>query len=152
MKIIQTKIIILLLFAYLLPSCSKGGIDPVPNPEHDLVASLPKVTLGIDKSIKYQTIDGFGFFGANDVWQKDAANMWNDAWAEKAISDLGITIWRNEIITPATYLQTQSAAGYKQLPVAHGLKTKSHKYKVPLKFIVSVWSPPAELKCVSSFS
>jgi glucuronoarabinoxylan endo-1,4-beta-xylanase len=28
----------------------------------------------------YQVIDGFGFFGAHDVWRGNAADMWNDAW------------------------------------------------------------------------
>jgi O-glycosyl hydrolase len=152
MRKFLSTLIIFFFLANLLPACSKGGSDPVINPEPDPVASLPKVTITVDKSIKYQTIDGFGFFGANDVWWKDAASMWNDAWAEMAISDLGITIWRNEIVPPATYTQTQAADWNKQLPVVRGLKVKADKYKVPLKFIASVWSPPAEFKWVCSFT
>jgi hypothetical protein len=49
-----------------------------------LVPELVKRNIIIDKSIKYQTIDGFGFFGANDVWWA-SQNLWNDAWGDKVI-------------------------------------------------------------------
>ena len=54
---------------------------------------LPVISVSIDKSVKYQAIDGFGFFYAADVWWESSAKMWDDAWGEKVISDLGITMW-----------------------------------------------------------
>ncbi len=127
-------IFILVLFL----SCKKGGSDPATDPV------LPEVSILIDKSVKYQTIEGFGFFGAFDVWW--GTTMWNDAWGEKVISDLGISIWRNEIFPPSIPGATQDADWDKQKPVVLGLKSKADKYNVNLKFIATVWSPPADLK------
>lgn len=136
---------ILLLLSLLLSSCKNGEDNPtndpiVPEPE------LPKVSISIDKSVKYQTIDGFGFFGAADVWWGSPTAMWNDAWGEKVISDLGITMWRSELYPPAIPGANQDADWDKQKPVVQGLKAKADKYKVNLKFIATVWSPPADLK------
>jgi len=78
--------------------------------------------------------------------------MWNDAWGEKIISDLGITIWRNEYYPPATPSVGQDADWIKQKPVVEGLKAKADKYGVNLKFLFTVWSPPADLKWQSNFS
>jgi len=129
----------------LLFSCNKGGSEPIQDPIiPDLV--LPKVTISIVKSTKYQTIEGFGFFGAADVWWGATGSMWNDAWGEKVISDLGITMWRNEIIPPSTPGVNQDADWGKQKPVVQGLKAKADKYSINLKFIATVWSPPADLK------
>jgi len=127
-------------------SCKKGGSEPIPDPV------LPQVTITVDKTTKYQTIEGFGFFGAADVWWASPALMWNDAWGEKVINDLGITIWRNEIFPPATPGDNQDANWEKQKPVVQGLKAKADKYNVNLKFIATVWSPPADLKWVCNFT
>ncbi|HTE33063.1 MAG TPA: hypothetical protein VK666_21920 [Chryseolinea sp.] len=110
------------------------------------------VAITLDKTITYQTIDGFGFFGAYDVWWGTAANMWNDAWGEKIIRDLGITIWRNEYFPPSTATVGQDADWTKQRPVVDALKAKAEKYGVNLKFIFTVWSPPADLKWQSNFT
>lgn len=50
---------------------SKEGHPPSP-PDQE----LDKRNIIIDKSVKYQTIDGFGFFGAYDVWWA-SQNLWN---------------------------------------------------------------------------
>ena len=130
----------------ILFSCKKGGGEPLPD------TVLPQVTITIDKTIKYQTIEGFGFFGAADVWWAGAATLWNEAWGEKVISDLGITMWRNEIVPPSTPTMIQDCDWNKQMPVVMGLKAKAEKYNVNLKFIASVWSPPADLKWACTFS
>ena len=110
------------------------------------------VGVTINKSTKYQTIDGFGFFGAQDVWWGNSADMWNDAWGEKVISDLGISIWRNEYYPPSSPGDNQDCDWAKQKPVVHGLKAKADKYGVDLKFTFTVWSPPASLKWQSKFT
>jgi glucuronoarabinoxylan endo-1,4-beta-xylanase len=104
------------------------------------------VTVTVDPNTTYQTIDGFGFFGAYDVWWGSNSNMWSNAWGEKVISDLGITIWRNEYFPPSTETAPQDADWSKQKPVVEGLKAAADKYGVNLKFIFTVWSPPAEMK------
>jgi len=142
------KIILISLITCILTtiSCKKGGSEPLPE------TVLPQVTITIDKTVKYQTIEGFGFFGAADVWWASPTAMWNDAWGEKVISDLGITMWRNEIIPPSTPTVVQDGDWNKQMPVVQGLKAKAEKYGVNLKFIASVWSPPADLKWACNFS
>ena len=138
--------ILIFIALIILFSCKKGGSEPIPDPV------LPQVTITVDKTTKYQTIEGFGFFGAADVWWASPTAMWNDAWGEKVISDLGITMWRNEIIPPSTPEVTQDADWSKQKPVVQGLKMIADKYKVSLKFIATVWSPPADLKWLCNFT
>ncbi|MEP6735441.1 MAG: glycoside hydrolase family 30 beta sandwich domain-containing protein [Chryseolinea sp.] len=108
------------------------------------------VNISIDKSTSYQTVDGFGFFGAYDVWWS-GGSLWNDAWGEKMIGDLGITIWRNEYFPPSTPDNRQTE-WTTQKPVVEGLKAKADKYNVDLKFIFTVWSPPSDLKWQSNFT
>jgi O-glycosyl hydrolase len=115
------------------------------------VQNLAKRTVIIDNTVKYQTIDGFGFFGAADVWWA-GEGLWNEAWGDKAINDLGITIWRNEWYPPSIPGDSQDADWNKQKPVVLGLKAKADQYGVNLKFITSVWSPPASLKWLCNFS
>lgn len=133
----------------LFPFCSKGKDDSDTIPQEP---DLPVQVITIDKSVKYQTIDGFGFFGGYDVWWGNAANMWNDAWGDKIIGDLGISIWRNEYYPPSTPAVTQDADWAKQKPVVEGLKAKTAKYGANLKYVFSVWSPPADLKWECNFS
>ena len=141
------KILIPLFWGILiLFGCKKGGGEPMPD------TILPQVTITIDKTVKYQTIEGFGFFGAADVWWATPSAMWNDAWGEKVVNDLGITMWRNEIVPPSTPTVIQDCDWSKQLPVIQGLKAKADKYNVNLKFIASVWSPPSDLKWACNFT
>jgi len=100
----------------------------------------------INKSARNQTIDGFGFFGAQNTWWSGASSLWSDAWGDQVISDLGITIWRNEHYPPSDNLNQQDANWTKQRPVVQGLKRKADQYGVNLKFIFTVWSPPASMK------
>jgi O-glycosyl hydrolase len=127
------------------PSCKKnsgGTTTPVtPAPTAEL-----KTTVDITRAEKFQHIDGFGFFGAQDVWWGAANNMYSDAWATAALTDLGITIWRDELHPPATPTVPQDADWNKRKPVVEGLVKLAAQHKVPLKFIFSVWSPPASMK------
>lgn len=110
------------------------------------------VTIALDKSVTFQTIDGFGFFGAHDVWWGSAGDMWNAEWGEKVITDLGLTLWRNEYYPPATPNAGQDADWAKQKPVVEGLKAIADAHNVELKFVFTVWSPPEDLKWQSSFT
>ncbi len=66
MKIIHRYLISLVLNALLFLSSKKGESNPGSKPVSDPV--LPKINVIIDKTTKYQPIDGFGFFGGADVW------------------------------------------------------------------------------------
>lgn len=136
-----------LCFLPALGMMAMGCKEVVDTPEEGL-DELPAVTVSIDRNSTFQTIDGFGFFGAKDAWWRQ--DMWDTAWGDKVISDLGVTIWRNELYPPGA--SDQDANWEKQLPVVQGLKAKADQHNVDLKFIASVWSPPAEMKWAASFS
>ncbi|MBW3545766.1 MAG: RICIN domain-containing protein, partial [Bacteroidetes bacterium] len=127
-------------------------VEPVSGPISD------GVTLSIDKNTRHQTIDGFGFFGARDVWwgSSDPAHFYSEAWLDKIVSDLGISIWRNELYphNPPTGNTTpnQDAHWDEQRPMVQALKAKADQYGVDMKVILSVWSPPGEFKWESEFS
>lgn len=102
----------------------------------------PNVTL--DLATQYQTIEGFGFFGAKDNWWGSADKLWTDDWGTLIIKDLGLSMWRNEYYSEEA---NQDADWAKQKPVVQGLKRIADANRVPLKFIASVWTPPSSMKC-----
>lgn len=136
-----------LLLSIAAAGCKKDNDPDVIPPPPVAVIDTTTTNITIDRSVKQQTIDGFGFFGAQDVWWGNAANMYSDAWANLAIKDLGITIWRDELHPPATAAVAQDADWNKHKPVVEGLVKIATENRVPLKFIFTVWSPPADLKC-----
>ncbi len=119
----------------LIPGCAKTS----------LVATSTDATISIDTSTKYQTIDGFGIFGARDTWWGKAEELYSDQWANQVLVDLGITIWRNEYYPPDS-----DADWNKQRPVVEGLVKTARDKGIDLKIILSVWSPPASMKCTFS--
>ena len=66
-----------------------------------LSAPIASADVTIDRATKYQSIDGFGFFGAADVWRNQATAL-NTTWSQMVIDDLGITMWRNQYYPTAT--------------------------------------------------
>jgi O-glycosyl hydrolase len=132
----------------LFESCKKNGnINGQPNPPQPPVTPDVTANIAVDVTQKQQAIDGFGFFGAQDVWWGNASNLYSDAWASQVLEDLGITIWRNEYYPPATGSVGQDADWNKQRPVVEGLARVAKNKNIPLKFIFTVWSPPAQFKC-----
>ena len=105
----------------------------------------PNVT--IDNGAQYQTIEGFGFFGAQDNWWGNAGDMWSDDWGNLVIKDLGITMWRIEYYSEEA---KQDANWAKQKPVVQGFKRIADANRVPLKFLLTVWSPPSSMKCTTA--
>lgn len=103
-------------------------------------------TVTVNNATRHQTIAGFGFFGAQNTWWSSSSSLWSEAWGDQVISDLGITIWRNEYYPPADQFSGQDADWNKQRPVVRGLKAKADQYGVDLKFIFTVWSPPSSMK------
>ncbi|CAA9255060.1 MAG: GH30 / GH30_7 / GH30_6 / GH30_4 / GH30_1 / G H30_8 / GH30_5 / GH30_2 [uncultured Cytophagales bacterium] len=118
----------------------------------------PTVALTVNKNTRHQTIDGFGFFGARDVWwgSGDPAHFYSDAWLDRIVSDLGVSIWRNELYphNPPTGNTTpnQDAHWEKQRPMVQALKAKADQYGVNLKMILTVWSPPGQFKWQSQMA
>ncbi|RYU92114.1 hypothetical protein EWM62_01340 [Mucilaginibacter terrigena] len=142
-------VLIFILFASILSACSKKDVKPAPpgvtgTKPVVVVVKDTTVSISIDRSQKLQQIDGFGFFGGRAPWWADASEIYSDDWANQVINDLGITIWRNELYSDSP---DQDATWDKQRPVVEGLNKVAKAAKVPLKFIFTVWSPPANLKC-----
>jgi O-glycosyl hydrolase len=100
----------------------------------------------VDRAVRHQTIEGFGFFGARDVWWSPAEQLVDPAWARVVIDDLGVSMWRNEYYPSGA---GQDADWLKQRPVALALRDQAALSGVPLKTILTVWSAPAHLKCES---
>jgi glucuronoarabinoxylan endo-1,4-beta-xylanase len=106
----------------------------------------PGATVRVDRATRHQTIEGFGFFGARDAWWSEAEKLVDPAWAHQVIDDLGITMWRNEYFPGGA---GQDADFAKQRGVALALRDQAAASGVPLKTILTVWSPPASMKCAS---
>ncbi len=102
--------------------------------------------LTIDRATTYQTIEGFGFFGGADVWWSSASKVLDQAWTDKVIDDLGMSMWRNEYYAAGT---EQDANWDKQRPVVQALVNSANKVGVKLKITLTVWSPPASMKCLT---
>jgi glucuronoarabinoxylan endo-1,4-beta-xylanase len=112
-----------------------------------LIAPIASADVTIDRSTKYQSIEGFGFFGAADAWRKQTTVL-NTTWSQMVIDDLGITMWRNQYYPTATADAPQDAQWNLQKPVVQSLYAAANASKVPLKTLLGVWSPPADYKCV----
>ena len=154
LKRITCLSVIVILFL-ILSACKKNnsvGTTSPPPIQDPPVQTGTAVAISVDKTVKFQTIQGFGFFGGSDVWWAGAKDVWNEAWGEKVIKDLGITMWRNEIYPPATATVPQDADWAKQKTVVEGLKAIADRNNVNLKFLATVWSPPADLKWTANLS
>lgn len=138
-----------LLWLIFLLACngSNGISDPEQEEGNENQPPEKEVTFSIDRNITYQTIDGFGFFGARDVWWTgNEGNLITEEWAQMIIEDLGVTIWRNEYYPPEEPGSTQDADWEKQKPVVEGIAAAAENAGVDLKMIFTVWSPPADMK------
>ena len=130
----------------------------IPTSRLNLPAPAPAIALTVNKSSLKQIIDGFGFFGGRDSWwqSSDPSYFYTDAWLNLILSDLGITMWRNEIFphNPPTTNTTANQDAYwdKQKPLVQALKAKAVALGVDLKTILTVWTPPGAFKWESSFA
>jgi glucuronoarabinoxylan endo-1,4-beta-xylanase len=105
--------------------------------------------LTFNKTITYQTMAGFGFFGGDGAWwdSGDPNYFFNKKWLDLIIDDLGMSIWRNEFFPNELPAQGQDANWEKQRALVQALKAKADSSGVPLKFLFTVWSPPSAFKC-----
>jgi glucuronoarabinoxylan endo-1,4-beta-xylanase len=128
------------------------GNDITVNATYTATFTGDPVTITIDEATTHQVMDGFGFFGARDVWwgASDAAHFYSDDWLEKIIADLGISIWRNEAYPHnpphEQTTENQDANWEKQKPMVQALKAEADEHGVDLKVILTAWSPPGEFK------
>lgn len=109
-------------------------------------------TVRVDRATKFQTIEGFGFFGGRDIWwEEDPSTFASPEWIQMVIDDLGASLWRNEYYPPSIPEQSQ-VDWLDQRPVVIALRDQAKKSGAKLKVLVTVWSAPASLKCASSIT
>ncbi len=101
----------------------------------------------LDRSATHQTVEGFGFFGAQDVWWGSPEDMVSEDWVRLVIDDLGLSMWRNEYYPPGDERDGQDADWDKQRPVVEMLRDVAQERGVQLKVLLTVWTPPAAMKC-----
>lgn len=117
-------------------------------------------TLVVDSDVKYQTIEGFGGFGAEDNWWKDEP-YFTESFVERLIHDLGVTILRDNIpqnfefendnddpyVTDlAKFNITQNTQGSDSHLGQHLPYLKAMSDGGLEKLIATVWTPPLWMK------
>jgi len=138
-------------------------------------------TVTVEEAVEHQVVDGFGGFGAKrPPWSNPP--IWDEAFVNLLVQDLGATIIRLEVPTSFEYLNdngrkteqgvwdgdpgTLNLAGFNldkrleghhlplssQLPYAMALKREAERRKEPLKVVATIWSPPAWMKYNRSIS
>jgi glucuronoarabinoxylan endo-1,4-beta-xylanase len=106
----------------------------------------------INRATKFQTIEGFGFFGGRGPWwdSSDPAYFYSNTWLDLMFSNLGATLWRNELYpnNPVTAGSGgQDATWSKQRPCAQAIDAYCRDRGIDVKILLSIWSPPKEFKC-----
>jgi len=131
----------------------------------DITPTSAELTLNIAPSVTFQTMEGFGFFGARAVWWNPVpfdpnrslplyaggAPMTDTEWIDFILLDLGITMWRNEIypFLPVYSMQatnTQDTHWDQQKYFVKALNDRAVELGIDLRVILTVWSPPGEWK------
>lgn len=117
-------------------------------------------TVSIDASQKFQTMYGFGGFGAQDVYWSSAP-LTSDTFVHTLMNDLGLTILRDNIPTDFEVVNDNNDPHVTDLS-KFNLNNNTPGYNLPLgthinylkamkaagltTLITSVWSPPAWMK------
>ena len=121
--------------------------------------------LTLDANTTFQTMEGFGFFGARGVWWSaqpfapgralplyaGGEPMTDAEWIDFILLDLGITMWRNEIypFLPVHSLEStnpQDSNWPEQNRFVKALHDRAVELGIDLRVILTVWSPPGEWK------
>lgn len=142
----------------IIVNISDGKSNPV---EARVGVSTKTATVTVDYNKKFQTISGFGAFGAQNVPWTDGP-FTSPAFIDMLVNDLGTTIVRDEVPTNFEYVNDNADPKVtdlskfnisKDYPGTHRhLGTRLPFFKEmkaanpEVKFIASVWSPPAWMK------
>ncbi|MEM7654744.1 MAG: glycoside hydrolase family 30 beta sandwich domain-containing protein [Bacteroidota bacterium] len=79
------------LLSLLILSC-----QPTSEPEEPAEPEPISVALQLDSSVQYETIEGFGGFGAQNTWWSQGP-FYDEAFLDLLLNDLGVTILRDNI-------------------------------------------------------
>lgn len=119
------------------------------------------VTIRIDRQQRFQTMEGFGGYGAKDVWWHLPPHF-DQAFIDMLINDLGITILRDSVpfglfatgpknfdgrdFDPLKIDLSSRIAGDETSPTEHFNYLKAMHEAGLQKLVVSIWSPPPWMK------
>lgn len=120
----------------------------------------------IDPRQRFQTIEGFGGFGPYKPWFKKTSTWYDAQFIDELINKLGTTMIRDQI--PANFEYTNengdpntmdlskfnlttrhdntNAPIAQHVPFWKAAKAEADKQGQTLRFITSIWSPPAWMK------
>lgn len=100
-------------------------------------------TLTIDETREFQTIEGFGAFGAKrPPWtSSDPSAFYDDAFLNQVFNDLGLTVTRFEWYPP-TDKNKQSTFD----PWLRAYKKKAASEGIEWNVILTIWTPPIHMK------
>jgi glucuronoarabinoxylan endo-1,4-beta-xylanase len=119
-----------------------------------VIEAQAQSTITINVSKTFQTIEGFGGFGAKKVWW-ETAPYYDEEYLNKTINNLGATIFRTQIYWDGENVNDNddprkiNASGFnfgptsdngKQFPFLKALNNKG------AKILATVWTPPVWMK------
>ncbi len=99
-------------------------------------------TISIDPETQYQVIEGFGAHGSMDVYWHSGP-FYNSEFLDLVIDTLGLTMNRNSY-------QPGDEDFYNKTDYFRAIRQKAENSGEPLKFISTIWSPPAQWKINNS--
>lgn len=99
------------------------------------------VTVTVDQATRHQVVEGFGGFGGMNPWWSGGP-FYDQNWLNLLVDELGLTVFRTEF-----YPDGPNGGDWsKQVLYYRALKAKCEQSGVPFKMMVSVWTPPANMK------
>ena len=142
----------------LFLSCTQGCSNP--DDSEEALKSDHNVVLRLDASVQYQSIQGFGGFGAEKVWWAEPP-FFSQEYIDLLLHDLGVSILRDSI--PIGFEVENDNDDPRALDLSKfNLYTNTYgddshlnqhlEYLVAMhesgleKLIVSIWSPPIWMK------
>ena len=156
-------LILLVIMCVFISSCTKS-MDDDEKEENPIIDDMPKeareVAISVNSGQTYQTMEGFGGFGAQKPWWS-LAPYYNAAFVDLLINDLGITILRDHIplgfependnddpydLDLSKFNLTNESAGADSHLSEHFPYLKAMHVAGLKKLFVSVWSPPIWMK------
>lgn len=123
-------------------------------------APAAPVIVRIDAAQRFQTIDGFGGYGAADVWWSKAPHF-DRRFVHRLIDDLGLTILRDSVpmgleaendngdpyVTDYARIERfERVPGDETDPAQHFLYLRAMHEAGLQRLVATVWSPPAWMK------
>jgi O-glycosyl hydrolase len=112
----------------------------------------PPITVTIDSSTRYQAMEGFGGFGAKDVYWSNGP-FTSSEFVNTLINDLGLTILRDNLPPDFEDVNDDGDPNSTDLSKFHYNSLSNHfQYLKDMKsaglkkLIVSIWSAPAWMK------